>query len=49
MMVEHHTGALEMAQAQTEDGQYQPAIDLAQDIVAPQTAEIETMAGLLGS
>ena len=49
MMVEHHKGAVEMAQAQTEDGQYQPAIDLAEDIIASQTAEIETMEGLLGS
>ena len=49
MMVEHHKGAVEMAQAQVDDGQYQPAIDLAEDIVASQTAEIETMEGLLGS
>ena len=49
MMVEHHAGAVEMAQAQTDDGQYQPAIDLAEDIIASQTAEIETMEGLLGS
>jgi len=49
MMVEHHEGAVEMAEAETDDGQYEPAIDLAGDIVTSQTAEIETMEGLLGS
>ncbi len=49
MMVEHHTGAVEMAEVETEDGQYEPAIDLAEEIKASQTAEIETMQGLLGS
>jgi len=48
MMVEHHQGAVEMAQSQIEDGQYKPAIDLAEDIVSSQTEEIETMEGLLG-
>jgi len=49
MMVEHHTGAVEMAETETETGQYKPAIDLAEDIIASQTAEIETMEGMLGS
>ena len=49
MMVEHHTGAVEMAETETEDGQYKPAIDLAEDIIASQTAEIEAMEGLLDS
>ena len=49
MMVEHHEGAVEMAQDQTEDGQYKPAIDLAEDIATSQTSQIETMKGLLGS
>ena len=48
MMIEHHEGAVEMAQAETEDGQYKPAIDLAEDIVTSQTQQIETMNGLLG-
>lgn len=47
MMVEHHEGAVEMAQAETEDGQYKPAIDLADNIVSSQTEEIETMKSLL--
>ena len=47
MMIEHHEGAVEMAQAETEDGQYKPAIDLAENIASSQTAEIETMNSLL--
>lgn len=49
MMIEHHTGAVEMAKEHTENGQYKPAIDLAEDIAASQTAEIETMQGLMDS
>ena len=49
MMVEHHTGAVEMARTEQEDGQYEPAVDLARSIVASQTDEIEKMEGLLGS
>ncbi|HEX8780862.1 MAG TPA: DUF305 domain-containing protein, partial [Nocardioides sp.] len=33
MMIEHHEGAVEMAQDQQEDGQYKPAVDLAGDVV----------------
>lgn len=47
MMVRHHRGAIEMAEAEVEDGRYQPAIDLARSIIAAQRAEIETMNGLL--
>jgi uncharacterized protein (DUF305 family) len=49
MMVEHHEGAVEMAQDQQENGQYQPAVDLAGDVVDTQTAEIDTMKALLGA
>ena len=48
MMVEHHEGAVEMAQAEQADGQYEPAVDLAGDIIDSQTAEIQTMTKLLG-
>jgi uncharacterized protein (DUF305 family) len=48
MMVEHHAGAIEMAEDEIDQGQYEPAVDLAKDIVASQGAEIETMEGLLG-
>ena len=47
MMIEHHTGRRRDGQAETEDGQYKPAIDLADDIVTSQTDEIETMRELL--
>ncbi|WP_107767157.1 DUF305 domain-containing protein [Nocardioides terrigena] len=49
MMIEHHEGAIEMAREQQDDGQYQPAIDLAGDVVDTQSAEIQTMETLLGS
>jgi uncharacterized protein (DUF305 family) len=49
MMIEHHAGAVEMAKTHAEDGQYRPAVDLAGDIVASQSAEIETMKGLIPS
>ena len=47
MMVKHHEGAVEMAKAEQGDGQYKAAVDLAGDIVESQSAEIETMEGLL--
>ncbi len=48
MMVEHHEGAVEMAQTEIEEGQYEDAVDLAGNIVSSQTEEIETMKSLLG-
>jgi uncharacterized protein (DUF305 family) len=47
MMIEHHQGAIDMAQIEQEDGQYPPAIGLAETIAASQTAEIETMRELM--
>lgn len=49
MMIEHHEGAVEMAKAEQEDGQFKPAVDLAEDVVETQTEEIETMEALLDS
>lgn len=46
MMIEHHEGAVEMARAEIEDGRFQPAVDLAGDIVDTQSAEIEAMEAL---
>lgn len=46
-MIEHHTGAIDMAQQEAETGSYQPALTLAEDIIESQQAEIETMQGLL--
>ena len=47
MMIEHHEGAIEMAQAELDQGRHQPALDLAQTIIDGQTAEIETMRALI--
>ncbi|WP_116453435.1 DUF305 domain-containing protein [Blastococcus litoris] len=47
MMIEHHRGAVEMAQTEVEDGSYPDAVQMAEDIVASQTAEIEDMETLL--
>ena len=48
MMIEHHEGAVQMAEAEQADGQHEPAVELAGEIVESQTAEIEAMQGLLG-
>ncbi|MFI2435588.1 DUF305 domain-containing protein [Streptomyces sp. NPDC018693] len=47
MMIEHHEGAVEMAEAEQAKGAYGPAMAMAGDIVAAQTAEIEEMKKLL--
>lgn len=49
MMIQHHTGAIEMARTEQDDGRYKPAVTLAEDIVTAQSAEIEEMTSLLGS
>ena len=48
LMIAHHEGAVEMAQAQQATGTFRPAVELAEEIEASQTVEIETMRGLLG-
>lgn len=47
MMVEHHTGAVEMAKTEQADGEFADAIALAGSIETSQEAEITTMKGLL--
>jgi uncharacterized protein (DUF305 family) len=49
MMVEHHEGAIEMAQGEQSDGEHTAAIDLAENIESAQQDEISTMESLLGS
>jgi len=49
MMVAHHEGAVEMARAEQEDGQFAPTVELAGTVVDTQTAEIKAMKMLLGS
>lgn len=46
-MILHHEGAVEMAQAELEDGVSPDALELAQTIVDTQTMEISTMQDLL--
>ena len=47
MMTAHHNGAISMARTQLTQGQFQPAKDLAQNIITSQTAQIATMKTLL--
>jgi uncharacterized protein (DUF305 family) len=48
-MIEHHTGAIEMAQTEIDDGQNPDAIDMAEGIVTTQEDEISRMRALLDS
>ncbi len=48
MMIEHHEGAIEMAETQVAEGLYQPSVELAQRIITSQTAEIAQMQDMLG-
>ncbi|WP_328690301.1 DUF305 domain-containing protein [Streptomyces phaeochromogenes] len=47
MMIEHHEGAVEMAQTEKTQGAYGPAKTLADDIITAQTAEITQMRKML--
>jgi uncharacterized protein (DUF305 family) len=47
MMIEHHEGAIEMANTEKTEGAYGPAKMLADDIVTSQTAEIAQMKTML--
>lgn len=48
MMIEHHEGAIEMAETEQDDGHFPDAVDLAGAIIDAQRAEIATMEDLLG-
>ncbi|WP_405763944.1 DUF305 domain-containing protein [Actinacidiphila glaucinigra] len=47
MMIEHHQGAIDMAETEKDQGAYAPAKALAGDIVTAQTAEITEMHKML--
>lgn len=47
MMVEHHEGAVAMAEAQQQEGMFRPAVELAEQIEEGQAAEIDLMRELL--
>lgn len=49
MMIEHHEGAIEMAEVEQEDGAFEPAVKMADKIERTQTAQIEQMEELLDS
>ncbi|ASR33890.1 hypothetical protein BAY61_01550 [Prauserella marina] len=49
MMIEHHEGAVDMAESELKDGVHTGATELAEDIISAQQAEIDTMNGLLGN
>lgn len=49
MMVEHHEGAVSMAEVELDEGQNPTALELAQTIVDTQESEIDRMQDLLGS
>lgn len=46
-MIEHHKGAIMMAQEEIAIGQFPAAVELARTIVSSQQAEIDTMQGML--
>ena len=48
-MIEHHKGAIAMAQTEQASGQFAPAVELARSIIASQQREIETMQRMLGA
>ena len=47
MMIEHHSGAVEMANTEREEGQFEDALALAQKIIDAQEAEISEMEAIL--
>jgi uncharacterized protein (DUF305 family) len=49
LMIEHHEGAIEMAEIEQADGENAEAVELAEAIEQTQAEEIETMEELLGS
>ncbi|MER6781617.1 MULTISPECIES: DUF305 domain-containing protein [unclassified Streptomyces] len=49
MMIEHHEGAIDMAETEKQQGGYGPAKALADDIITSQTAEIAQMQQMLNA
>ena len=48
-MIEHHEGAIDMAQAEVDNGENPDVVNLAESIIESQTAEIDTMEEILAS
>ncbi|MFE6366020.1 DUF305 domain-containing protein [Streptomyces sp. NPDC057806] len=49
LMIKHHEGAVAMAKTEQAEGTYQPAKDMADQIITSQSAEIARMNTLLGT
>lgn len=49
MMIEHHKGAVEMAQTEQSDGVYPAAIEMAEQIISSQEVEIDQMEQMLAT
>ena len=49
LMIEHHEGAIEIAEHQMDAGSYDDAIGMAQSVREVQTKDIEEMSSLLGA
>ena len=47
MMIEHHEGAIEMAEVELDEGEHAGTLDLAESIIESQRAEIELMESML--
>jgi uncharacterized protein (DUF305 family) len=47
MMIEHHEGAIEMAETEVRAGEHPEAVELAEDIIEAQRAEIDLMQDLI--
>jgi uncharacterized protein (DUF305 family) len=48
-MIEHHKGAITMAQTEVDKGQFSPAVEMARSIITSQQKEIDTMQQMLSS
>lgn len=48
-MIQHHKGAITMAQTEVDSGQFGPAVAMARSIITSQQQEIDTMQQMLGS
>ena len=49
MMIEHHKGAVEMAQTEQSEGEYSDAVEMAEQIITSQQEEIDQMEQLLAT
>ena len=48
-LIQHHQGAITMAQTELKSGQNPPALALAQSIISSQQQQIDTMQNLLAT